>query len=667
MLGLLLTLIVASAITLGAAGWLRRWTEELDPAERIGICGLLGLGTLGLATFLVGLVPGSLGSARFVTLGLPVAAIAVGGLRSRLSVFRFALPRGAAMLFPAALGLLALTALVAVLAPSTTADWDSLAYHLAVPKLFLESGAVRFVQGIHQSNFPATVDSLFTLGLAYGGQSGAKAFCFVYLLLGMVALFGLGRRLYGEKAGWWSALAFAGVPVAIWESGTAYIDAAHGLYAGLGTIYAACALADSERRRQAFLLAGAMLGFAAGSKYTGLQVVFAVGVVCLVGLAARRQVKAGIRPALAALALALALAAPWYVKTAVYTGNPVFPFFSSVLGGRDWDAWRASIYQNEQQSFGVGRTEHGRDVAQIGHAVLGLAYQPGRYVNPGQDQGMGFPTGAIGFAVLVAGAFWAASGRMGARERAVMGAVGVLLLMWFFLSQQSRYLTVVAVPLAALAGAGVSRLRLGPVLAAAVAVQAGYSFLLLKVTQFDDQMKVAFGRVSREDYQAAGIGFYEASQAINDRPDLTRVALYEEVFGYLLDKPYFWANPGHSKLIPYETLNDGDAFADSLLGLGFSHVYVNLIVPWESPQRPGIAARWAHDAGLGGPSPEGLTPEDRAFMARDLNLKWRLLMADAAMRGRLVVAQTFTTSSGRPKGVLYTLLPGERMPRAAGP
>jgi len=239
------------------------------------------------------------------------------------------------------------------------------------------------------------------------------------------------------------------------------------LFAGLGVWYAVQGLSAAQNRRALWLLAGALLGFALGTKYTGLQVVFAVGLVLVIGLVLQKEIKTAWKPLAMALVLCGALACPWYVKNAAWTGNPVYPFFYSKLGGKSWDTWRAAIYQDEQQTFGVGRTDTGRDPIQIGHAILGTAYQPGRYVNPGQTEGRGFPTGAVGFAALLASIWWCASGRAKTNEKGVLATQFVMLLMWFFLSQQSRYLTGMVAAFSVLAGGAIANLVWGRVMAVA--------------------------------------------------------------------------------------------------------------------------------------------------------------------------------------------------------
>src|SRR6185295_13803103 len=101
----------------------------------------------------------------------------------------------------------------------------------------------------------------------------------------------------------------------------------------------------------------------------------------------RKEPGKGFSSALLVGVIAMAIACPWYIKNVVNTGNPVYPFFYSKLGGKNFSAPQAEQYSREQASFGVGTQDGHHDFTQIGHAVLGLGYQPGRFINPAQTFG----------------------------------------------------------------------------------------------------------------------------------------------------------------------------------------------------------------------------------------------------------------------------------------
>ena len=652
MVALILTGLFCILVMLGFRGLLAKWLDELDPQEAYGVAGLVGLGLVGTLTILLGLIPGFLKPAMFIVGGLVVAAAGYSAKKYWPEVFASKRPEGVGLAGIAGLVFMAIFPLVATQVPSTSMDWDSLAYHLAVPKIWLAEGQVTWIQTIHHSNFPFALDALYLYGESWAGEFGAKAFMFFIMLLGARALFGLARRWGAGQYSVFAPLAFMASPVVLWESGTAYIDVGHGLFAGLGVLYVGemvLRLSRDEEMGGLPMVAALSWGLAMGTKLTGLQTFIVAGFLFL--LFGARKFGKVLKPAGLVTGVALGVALLWFAKSAVFTGNPVFPFFYEQLGGKGWDQWRADIYRNEQQTFGVGRVaelppaetrnverpegyespKSHLDISKFGHAVLGLAYQPGRYVNPNQTNGGGFPVGAIGFLTLFTFVFWAASGRAGPREKFVLAWVGLSFVLWFFLSQQSRYLTFMVVPAAVLLATGVVRLKLGKVLVVAAVIQALATIYIMVNFGFADQLKVITGGTSPQMYRKQRVPFAPMAEVINNNTEVTEVALFDEVFGFLLDKKYFWANPGHSDRIPFETMSTGEELADELKKQGVSHVYMGMLFGDTEARN-----RWFVSAGLIPGDP--MSDEERAGMLANREVSWKALVADAVRSGRLRVA-----------------------------
>src|SRR5665213_4268083 len=76
LLGALLSLFICLGLVCFGRLAFSRFTSALDPAARLGVEGLLGLGTAGTLTFLIGLV------STAVAAWLPLA-LAIGGLALR--------------------------------------------------------------------------------------------------------------------------------------------------------------------------------------------------------------------------------------------------------------------------------------------------------------------------------------------------------------------------------------------------------------------------------------------------------------------------------------------------------------------------------------------------------------------------------------------------------
>ena len=618
MLGLVITILFA----IGAAGLALRFVGRFlpeDPAAQFGLAAVIGLGSLGTLTYLIGLLPGGT-QWGIAVIGAAAAFGLVQLAQSKEKFLAIARPQGPAQIFVLALGVLLLLSAIGVIAPSTSLDWDSLAYQMAVPKIWLNAGRIEFISFIHHSNFPGAVNSLFVWGLMWGGQAGAKAFCWVFFLAGIIAVFGLGRSAKSSEAGWWSALAFASIPVACWEAGTAYVDLANGLFFGLGVWMAARAVVAGDK--QQLVPAALLWGFAIGSKYTALPAVAAIGLVLLVF--AKREMAKSL---LVAGAAALLIGSPAYVRNVINTGNPIYPYLYSKLGGKNWDTFSDTIYREEQATFGVGRNladdatsslDHPIEPIRIGGAILGLAVEPGRYTNPRPRAGFGFPFQAVGFAIVAALVVIVAGGRSRTVGSIAVACSLVCLLMWFALSEQSRYIIGFFVPVA-LAVATVEGFT-ARLLRVAVGVQAALTAYVLYSSVTTTQLEVLGGKRPEP-------AFSEVADELNKVVKSGRVALFEEVFGFYLDVPYFWANPGHSTEIGYENLHDGDAFADSLKKLGCTHAYLKLDRTEVSQSM--VEAMQATT----GPVPNLDSP--------DIRNRWRGLFVDAVRKGRITPMKQF--------------------------
>src|SRR5436305_85057 len=122
--------------------------------------------------------------------------------------------------------------LMGALAPPNGDDWDSLTYHLAAPKLYLAHHRIFFVPYDSHTDFPFTMEMLYTLGLAYGGAAGAKLFHWAAGWLTAIGIAAFSRRLFLAREGgvvmpiWAPPLAaalFFSIPQVQWQATTAYV------------------------------------------------------------------------------------------------------------------------------------------------------------------------------------------------------------------------------------------------------------------------------------------------------------------------------------------------------------------------------------------------------------------------------------------------------------
>ncbi|RYZ04707.1 MAG: hypothetical protein EOO73_23055 [Myxococcales bacterium] len=252
-----------------------------------------------------------------------------------------------------------LLALLHALTP--TLDADGLGYHLTVPKRWLVLGSLDYLPTYPYSNTPMGVEMLFTLGLAWGGDVPAKM---VHLLLGLAAAgtfyVAASRVVRGALPALGVALLLFG-PFGIGPlMGWAYVEAA------TACVLVAAGLAwlawYRERDPSLLRIAGLLAGISASFKMTAGLVPVALAALTLALLWRDERIAQRERPrvVLSALLGFLPFVAvpvlPWLVRSAILTGNPVFPMFAGMIPSRDFTALQSKAFDqyNRYMVWGVG-------------------------------------------------------------------------------------------------------------------------------------------------------------------------------------------------------------------------------------------------------------------------------------------------------------------------
>ena len=298
----------------------------------------IGLGLLALATFLLGLVIVN----RFVfwALLLLAAFLLRDDLRAvwrDLRTVQLPIPsrfeRALAIFVALAL------ALACVVAQTPPMAWDAQTYHLVIPKIALERGQITAPPDIVYFNFPSLGEMLFLAAMLLKGDIAAQVLHIGFLLLTLGAMFAFALRCFDARVAWLACAILVAVPSLLIVSTWAYVDLMLTFY-----VFAAfCAVLVALERGDArwFVLSGICAGFALSIKYTA-----AIVPVALVILILLRRYFNLRHLFLFATACGL-VAAPYYIRNWVFTGNPVYPF---LFGGGYWDAFRAAWFSR----FGTG-------------------------------------------------------------------------------------------------------------------------------------------------------------------------------------------------------------------------------------------------------------------------------------------------------------------------
>ncbi|MGC8834592.1 MAG: ArnT family glycosyltransferase, partial [Armatimonadota bacterium] len=514
-------------------------SNALSPGERNLYGAAVGLGILAYGVLAIGL----LGLLKAWILSLWIAALAAVGFKEHAPLAHDILSSVASLkrltkddkwCLTACL-FLGLFMLLGATAPPSGSDWDGLSYHLAAPKVYLQQGRIFFIPYDHHTNFPFTVEMLYTLGLALASPGAARVF---HTVLGLLCALGIGlfwSRFVGPRFAALPPLIFLSTPLVSWSGTVAYNDLGMALYAFLAA-FGVAAWLDEGRRRWP-LLAGVCAGFALGTKMTAMVPTAILGawILALSGKPAGKRLKE-----LAVFILpAVLIGSPWYIKTWLWTGNPVYPFFYSVFGGVNWDAEAARMYAQEQGSFGVER-----GLVSFLMLPYSLTFRPELF-----SKGVGV-FGSPGPVYLSCILPLLPLSRPVNRQIAALSWFSlVYVIVWFFLTQQSRYLLCITPMLSLLAAWTLTRgffhRRTQAISIFAFALQILVLTLLL-FSLIKPSLPAVFGAVSADRYLEQTLDVYPAQRWINENtPPSARILLFEETRGFYLDRPYMWANPGH--------------------------------------------------------------------------------------------------------------------------
>ncbi len=456
---------------------------------------------------------------------------------------------------------------------------DQTKYQLVYPRLYALAGGLVPTPWSFWGQMQFLPNFVFALGFAASGDVLARLLNGAMGVAAALALATLVGARLAPRAGAIAGALFFTLPIT-WSLMThAGVDLAVVLYTALGT--AAFLAWAAEGRAGDLRRAALMAGLAAGSKLLGLLVPALLGAALLAVLAwraepGRRLVRAGLAFGL----IVLVAASPWYVRNAVETGNPIYPFGYSVFGGRYWSSeaseYLADYYRQYQTTWAArreGRPYAGLEVVRF---PWDLTMHPDSFENAArQSMDVGpfalafapalllvrrrrfavLATAAIGlgYAGIVASAAWA-------HPRYVVPGAALVL--------------VAAVPAA-------RALLPRRLFAAAVALTlAGNLALTTRLLQplWPDQVRVATGRLAPAEFlrrHSERFAFWERANA--EVPAAGLVLVLEKIpHPYYIERPFVLGSYLEQGLLDYRRLATPAAVAAAAHGLGVTHVAIDL-------------------------------------------------------------------------------------------
>jgi hypothetical protein len=413
-----------------------------------------------------------------------------------------------------------------------------------------------------------------------------------HFLMGILSLglvFTYTRQKFGRNAALISSMVFYSISTISWLSGTALSE----LGVTFFTLFAMITFLryiEVEDRRW-LILSGIGIGAALGTKIHAIFGFGVYGTLFLIDLiVSRRSLKTVVINLAIVGSTVLLLAGPWYLRSYIERGNPIFPFGYSILGGKYWNETVDTIFlQSQYGARGVGRE------------IIDFFTLPIRLLK--RDN---FPHAGYISWIFIPTLIWALFNFKKRTSRYLSLFAILFFIFWVrFSSQQARNLLPALGTLSILTGAWVSStadwltrkvrafqrergestnqfmnfdipLFLTFLITAILIIEGAATVWKEKSLLLPDQISIATGKLPRETYLRRWFGLAEVMRFMNEElPSDGAVFSYNEIRLFLSDREAFWGPQELQRFVDYDQLTTRELLLERFEEIGVQYILVN--------------------------------------------------------------------------------------------
>lgn len=456
-------------------------------------------------------------------------------------------------------------------------NFDTLAYHLAVPKIYLDNHKIVYIPSILFSNLPALIDYIYMGGLLLYKDILSNLFAYTLNITLVLAIYSFCNRLFNYKIGIISALIFYSSPLIIPASSITYSDIPLALFSFL-SIYSLI-LYFIYKENKFIILTSIFVGLTASSKIFGavpatiISLFLVYSIFSNANINGRINCKTAFKNMMLFFLIASIIFMPWIIKTYYYTENPIWPFLHNIFNGKNWDEEHASNLKLNTAEY---KPEYASFIEYI-KIPLSLSIQSLR--EGSGDAPIRDPGGLGPFLIAILPLYFFIS----KKNKHINFLITILLIAivtWLTMDYYLRHLTY-ALPLLSTISAYVifylfKHERLSSILKILLLFTFTFGLLIL-VGSSIKKFPVAIGLEEKEEFLLRVVGpWYEDSEFINlNLPNDSRILLFRDNRGYYIDREYVWGDPLWQAYIDYSKFkNTGDLYKE-LKKLKITHIMVN--------------------------------------------------------------------------------------------
>lgn len=448
---------------------------------------------------------------------------------------------------------------------------DPLAYHLALPKLYLLRHYISFERTLTGALYPDNVGMLFLFAIGLRDATLAQVVHWFMGATTAVAIWCFCRRYFDSRVGVWAAAIYAFTPVFVFFSPVSYVDVGVGLFQFLGIWALFNWLREGGRRE--LMLTAVFMGLAMGSKHTSIFIALvAAAVIVGRGLYAKEDLRLIAQSVVLYGAIALGLALPWYVRALWEAGNPVWPVANGLFGGLAYKG-----------SFSLTTVGEVVEETFFDRAKVLLYWSIASLWEWAWNEQLGWQRATgVYYVALLPGivAYW----RYKRVRWLVLAGLAYYLLAVLYIDGNPRYNLALFALLSVLAGFVAEQLSqqrvhlLGLVFKVAFVATVvanlgqGYAWAFQGVNY-------AFSPQTPQGFLLENEGNYQAFRFVDKHlPKDAKVLLQGIVKGYYCERVYMWDHP-YQMILQYRDLKTSDAMLARMRELGISHIVRMIYIP----------------------------------------------------------------------------------------
>lgn len=426
--------------------------------------------------------------------------------------------------------------------------WDTLAYHYAIPAIYNKMGKIVYIPFMYHSNWPQNMEILFGYAMAMRNDLFANGICFLYAFLLLFTVYQFLKEIAGKNAGIIGIILIISTTLFKREAVNGYVDIGLSFFE-IAALYGVVLWIKTKELK--FIIVAAICSAGAASvKILGFfSILILPFFIAFADFFNQESRKIHIKEAFWFILFAIFFASPWYIKSYIETGNPVWPFAYDLFGGKNWAKELADFRQNYYAMHGAGSSLK---------SFLILPYSLIKSSNMDGYLGNNFILYYFIFPFLV---FYIIKERKSDVLILLIYSL-IFIIFWFFSAQMIRFLFPGFVVITILNSMIIDKILfnfknkiLKIIIAVYLIFLAFYSFPFRYKSDYDG-LKLFLGIENRENYLLKNLDNYRLIKKINADENIKgKIVLIKEVRGYYLNKNYIWGDPVNQGLISYKNAN----------------------------------------------------------------------------------------------------------------